>query len=51
LERKGRQQTWGNVVKHFGVPSETIDYVKEVLKRRNEIAQDPTGFWTRNLKV
>jgi hypothetical protein len=51
LERKGRQQTWGNVVKHFGVPSETIDYVKEVLERKKEIAQDPTGFWTRNLKV
>lgn len=51
LERKGRDQTWGNIVKHFGVPSETIDYVKEVLERRNEIAQDPTGFWTRNLKV
>lgn len=51
LERKGRDQTWGNIVKHFGVPSETIDYVKEVLERRKEIAQDPTGFWTRNLKV
>jgi hypothetical protein len=51
LERKGRQQTWGNILKHFGVPSETIDYVKEVLKRRKEIAQDPTAFWTKNLKV
>ena len=51
LERKGREQSWSNIVKYFGVPSETEKYVDEVLRRRKEIAQDPTGFWTRNLKV
>ena len=51
LERKGREQTWDNIVKYFGVPSETVNYVDEVLKRKNVIAQDPTGFWTKNLKV
>jgi soluble lytic murein transglycosylase-like protein len=51
LERKGREQSWSNIVKYFGVPSETEKYVDEVLRRRSEIAQDPTAFWTRNLKV
>jgi soluble lytic murein transglycosylase-like protein len=51
LERKGREQSWSNIVKYFGVPSETEKYVDEVLRRRSEIAQDPTAFWTKNLKV
>jgi soluble lytic murein transglycosylase-like protein len=51
LERKGREQSWSNIVKYFGVPSETEKYVDEVLRRRSEIAQDPTAFWTKNLRA
>jgi soluble lytic murein transglycosylase-like protein len=51
LERKGREQSWSNIVKYFGVPSETEKYVDEVLRRRSEIAQNPTAFWTKNLRA
>jgi hypothetical protein len=51
VSKKLKRVSWSNIVKYFGVPSETEKYVDEVLRRRSEIAQNPTAFWTKNLRA
>jgi|DEB0MinimDraft_10_1074344.scaffolds.fasta_scaffold00880_6 hypothetical protein len=50
LKRQGRAQTWENIARYTGAPSETLKYVKEVIARREKIAVDPAGWWNSNLK-
>jgi hypothetical protein len=51
LRAKGREETWDNIVKYMSVPSETLNYVSDVIRRSKQIENNPTAWWESKLRA